>query len=339
MNAGLNDESNLSVTCQIDSAGVLVYSDRQDLALVQSLATREVTFKNWRTFDEKSYRFSFFTTRLTNDENIFNDTLRAEARVSNLMDDFEAGFGKWTSTTGWGLLQGRAHTGKFNMDDSPQGVYDNNVNSAVVYNFSFDLSRLNAVHLVFWSSYNFQSNDLGYVEASADGGNTWAQLGEGFTGRRLTWRQDLRSLTQFCGPGFSEVRIRFRLVTDASGTAPGWSVDDIEIHPTEVPTAVAEQPSQGLPTEYALLGNYPNPFNPETTIEYQLPRPGRVQVAIYNLAGQLIRTLFDAQQPAGRFKLNWEGKDDFGNSVASGEYLYQLHAGDFSMTKKMILVR
>jgi len=339
MNAGLNDESNLSVTCQIDSARVAVYSDRQDLALLQSLATREITFKNWRTLEEKSYRLSFFITRLINDENVFNDTLRAIVSVSNLMDDFETGFGKWTSATGWGINGQRFHSGRFSMDDSPQGNYGNNVNSAVNYNFSFDLSQQSAAHLSYWSWNVLQPNDFGYVEASTDGGVTWNQLGARHEGVQRTWTQEYRSLTPYCGPGFKDVRIRFRLVTDASGVFPGWNLDDVEIHEGESPTAVAEQESEGVPKEYALLGNYPNPFNPETSIEYQLPRPGRVEVSVYNLAGQHIRTLRQAHQPAGKYKLRWDGKDELGNSVASGVYLYRMHAGEFSATKKMILAK
>ncbi len=339
MNAGLNDESNLAVTCQIDSAGVIVYSDKQGLTLLQSLATREVTFKNWCTFGEKSYQFSFFTMRLTNGENIFNDTLRTTVSVSNLLDDFETGFGKWTSATGWGINGQRFHSGKFSMDDSPTGNYGNNVNSAVNYNFSFDLSGQSAAHLSYWSWNVLQPNDFGYVEVSTDSGATWNQLGARHEGVQRSFTQEYRSLTPYCGPGFTDVRIRFRLVTDASGVFPGWNLDDIEIHEGESPTAVAEQEPQGVPQTFALLGNYPNPFNPETTIEYQLPRPGRVEIAVYNLAGQLVRTLLQAPQPAGRFKLRWDGKDDRGANVASGVYLYQLQAEGFSATKKMVLMR
>lgn len=339
MNAGLSNESNLTVTCQIDSAGVVVYSDRQELASLSSLATGEITFKNWRTHGESQYRASFYATKLGNDENVFNDTLRATINVSSLLDDFETGFGKWASAAGWGLNGQRFRSGKFSMDDSPTGNYGNNANSAVTYNFSFDLSQQRAAHLSYWSWNVLQPNDYGYVEVSTDGGATWNQLGARHEGVQRSFAQEYRSLTPYCGPGFNDVRIRFRLVTDASSVFPGWNVDDIDIHEGESPTAVAEQESEGAPQSYALLGNYPNPFNPETTIEYQLPRAGKVKVVIYNLAGQLVRILIDAQQAAGRFKLNWDGKDERGNQVASGVYLYELQAGNFWAKKKMVLMR
>lgn len=105
------------------------------------------------------------------------------------------------------------------------------------------------------------------------------------------------------------------------------------------PTAVTDRESATQITTYALLNNYPNPFNPETSIEYQLPYLSDVKLNVYNLKGEFIRTLVDAQQPAGRFRIKWDGKDQLGGSAASGVYLYKLQAGKFSETKKMILLR
>jgi enterochelin esterase family protein len=338
MNAGLNDESNLSINCRIDSAGVKVYSDVQTIAQLRSLEAKEVTFKNWRTYDAKNYKISFYPTKLANEENVLNDTLRTTVAVSNLVDDFEAGFGKWSSSTGWGLTKERFHSGQFSMDDSPGASYGNNVNSAVTCNFSFDLSKQNAAHLSYWTFNYIRPNDFGYVDVSTDSGKSWKQLGASYSGIR-TWAQDFRSLTPYCGPGFKDVRVRFRLVTDSSLVTFGWNLDDIEIHAGDIQTAVTENAVESLPTEYALYSNYPNPFNPQTFIEYQLPQAGQVKLVVFNLSGQVIRTLVDAPQQPGRFKLRWDGRDDLGNGVASGVYLYQLQAGNFSQTKKMILLR
>lgn len=103
-------------------------------------------------------------------------------------------------------------------------------------------------------------------------------------------------------------------------------------------TSVVEQQGE-QPTNFSLSQNYPNPFNPETTIEYQLPRAGQVKVVIYNVAGKLVRTLIDAQHAAGKFQTHWDGKDELGNQVASGVYLYQLQAGNFQAAQRMILMR
>ena len=97
-----------------------------------------------------------------------------------------------------------------------------------------------------------------------------------------------------------------------------------------------------IPKETVLLPNYPNPFNPETWIPYQLSEPAEVTVAIYAVNGELVRTLALGQMPAGIYQSRtraayWDGKNDVGESVASGIYFYTLTAGDFTATRKMLI--
>lgn len=99
----------------------------------------------------------------------------------------------------------------------------------------------------------------------------------------------------------------------------------------------AEKPS--IPKKYALYENYPNPFNPETTLQFDLPENSYVRLEIYNLLGQRIATLVDSHRPAGEYTQIWDGKDQRGNAVASGIYFYKLTAGDFVQIKKMVLAR
>ena len=94
-----------------------------------------------------------------------------------------------------------------------------------------------------------------------------------------------------------------------------------------------------LPKDYALYQNHPNPFNAETVIRFQLPEASRAVVRIFNTLGQEIRTLVDAQYEVGYHSVRWDSKDNNGNSVSSGLYLYQLRAGTFSQIKTMILIR
>jgi hypothetical protein len=93
-----------------------------------------------------------------------------------------------------------------------------------------------------------------------------------------------------------------------------------------------------LPSTFALAQNYPNPFNPTTTIELALPVASEYNVAIYNIAGQLIRT-YSGYSSAGVVKVEWDGRDASGNPVASGMYFYKANANDFSATKKMLLMK
>jgi len=83
-----------------------------------------------------------------------------------------------------------------------------------------------------------------------------------------------------------------------------------------------------------LSQNHPNPFNPATQISYTLARDGHVKLEIYNLLGQKVATLVDKHQEAGQKRVHWEAKD-----FSSGIYFYKLTAGDFTATKKMVLIR
>jgi hypothetical protein len=93
-----------------------------------------------------------------------------------------------------------------------------------------------------------------------------------------------------------------------------------------------------LPSKFALAQNYPNPFNPQTTIALDLPVAAEYSVAIYNIAGQLIRT-YSGYSEAGVVSIVWDGKDASGSQVASGIYFYKAAADQFSATKKMILMK
>ena len=83
--------------------------------------------------------------------------------------------------------------------------------------------------------------------------------------------------------------------------------------------------------------NYPEPFNPSTTIKYALPADMRVTIKIFNILGQQMRTLANEIQPAGRKNIQWDGKDDFGKPAASGIYFVQLKAGEQRLVKKITL--
>jgi hypothetical protein len=85
--------------------------------------------------------------------------------------------------------------------------------------------------------------------------------------------------------------------------------------------------------------NRPNPFKQWTTVNYQLPGPGKVNIKVYNSAGQLIRELREGRQPAGVHSMHWNGQDDSGRRVASGVYLVRLESNGQTATGKLLLVR
>ncbi len=102
-------------------------------------------------------------------------------------------------------------------------------------------------------------------------------------------------------------------------------------------TAVAEQPE--IPGSYRLGQNYPNPFNPETVITYDLPKASAVKLEVYNLLGLKIATLYSGKQGAGHHTIVWNGRNDAGQKVPSGVYIYRLEAGNFHSCRKMVLMK
>ena len=99
-----------------------------------------------------------------------------------------------------------------------------------------------------------------------------------------------------------------------------------------------------LPSQTQLLANYPNPFNPETWIPFQLSQDTEVIVTIYDVLGELVRQLELGMVRAGRYvtagqAAYWDGKTEVGEAVSSGTYFYQLKAGDYTETRKMVILK
>ena len=94
-----------------------------------------------------------------------------------------------------------------------------------------------------------------------------------------------------------------------------------------------------LPTEFSLAQNYPNPFNPSTQISYSLPYNSDVNITVYNILGEKVKEITNANEEAGEHSVIWDGSNSAGDQVVSGTYFYRIQAGDFSDTKKMSLVR
>ncbi len=161
------------------------------------------------------------------------------------------------------------------------------------------------------------------VMISIDNGVTWA----GVTRIQVdfsTWKYDWNVSQD--GPITLLTKAIDKLGNEES--PQGITVTDLE--QTELST---------IPTEFTLSQNYPNPFNPETIIEFQIPNRSHVTIRIYNLVGQEIVILANEVKDIGHFKIVWDGKDSFGTIVTSGVYIYQMRAGDFVTSRKLILLR
>jgi len=94
-----------------------------------------------------------------------------------------------------------------------------------------------------------------------------------------------------------------------------------------------------LPQEYNLAQNFPNPFNPSTTIQFTIPKNAVVKLVVYNMLGQKVRTIVNQEMEAGTFTASWDGRNDAGNQLSSGAYFYRIETKDFAKTMTMLLLK
>lgn len=106
----------------------------------------------------------------------------------------------------------------------------------------------------------------------------------------------------------------------------------------EVTEGGLELSDSEVPIEYG-IDNFPNPFNPSTEIRYQLPQSEKVQIVIYNVLGQEVRTLVNGKQEAGRYTVQWNGDNEQGYKVPSGMYFLRMKAGKFMTNRKLLLLK
>jgi hypothetical protein len=93
------------------------------------------------------------------------------------------------------------------------------------------------------------------------------------------------------------------------------------------------------PSSFKLYSNYPNPFNPVTTLRYDLPEDGLVNITIYDMMGRVVKTLVNSSQIAGYKSIQWNATNDRNELVSAGLYLYTIQAGEFRQTRKMVLLK
>ena len=192
--------------------------------------------------------------------------------------------------------------------------------------------------------------DGGLIEMSVDGGD-WEQitpvggypctmlnmpnspLPEGtevFAGE-IDWEEVELDLSGYSGLA----RIRFVLGSGGLVTGEGWYIDDVYY---TNPTGTSE--NLILPLVNSLSNNYPNPFNPVTTISFSTTETDQnTELTVYNMKGQKVKTLVNTNLDAGQHKVVWNGKDESGKPVSSGVYFYKMKAGNFIATRKMILMK
>ena len=145
------------------------------------------------------------------------------------------------------------------------------------------------------------------------------------------------------GAGSSSRRHEYEYVDQdlTNGVTYWYRLEDVDYSGnTELHGPVSATPmKKAAPSEFCLYPNYPNPFNPITTISYDLPDDGFVELSVYNMRGEKVSTLIKGNQEAGSYRMNWGGTNLNGEMVSSGIYFLRIVSGSYSKTSKMVFIR
>jgi hypothetical protein len=287
----------------------------------------------------------------------FYREVNPESLTTIFFDDFESGANGWThggTFDEWELgnpAYGPAdvHSGDncwgTDLDNTYENYADCWLKSPLI-----DLTDLACAYLSFWVWNWVEDQNQGFVydplwlDITTDG-ETFYPLCSHMGGVNDNpaipdvggWTMLALDLTKYLG---ETVQIRFRFESDAADVQPGSYIDDVHVYGRAPSTTSVEVEQFAVaPQSFELFQNYPNPFNLGTAISYRLKEDSKVSLAIYNVKGQIVRTLLDETVKSGKHRVVWPGTDDDGLPVASGVYFYKIQAGNEIEVRKMLLVR
>jgi len=287
--------------------------------------------------------FYFYSNGALNDNGWYIDDISISKGVPifNNPETFEFGIGDWNADNGlWEVGTptvgpDSAHSGQNCIGTILGGNYPNNANTRLISpQITLVPQQGNFVELYYWHWFrmnedNLWGNDQGYVQISVKGG-PWQTLAGPIEGYSPVWTQRYVDLSAYAD---STVRIAFYFISNGALNDNGWYIDDVRI--TNLSTDV-DNPSweSKVFKSFALDQNYPNPFNRSTTIHFEIPKESYVKLIVYNMLGQKVMNVVDEEKPAGRYDVSLDG-----SSLPSGVYFYRLFAGEFTSTKKFILLK
>jgi hypothetical protein len=227
-------------------------------------------------------------------------------------------------------------TGQHPFGEPNNGVNDVDGGRTSLTTPIYDLSAYEnpVVEYYRWFTTKLNVNDTFYVEISSDGGANWSTL-EILTQTENFWKKS-RFLVSQMFTQLNQIKIRFIATDKGEPSMVEGAVDDVTLY--SVMTSAVGETSE-LPQSFALRQNFPNPFNAQTEISFDLPHDSDVSLSIYDISGRLIASRQYHAMNAGSHTITWDAGNIGGKEIPSGIYLYKLRAGDKTDTKKMVLLK
>jgi len=337
LNGSLPVRAKVTDNIGIDQVELLWHIGSGEVQSVIMQPAGQDTFQANLSYGNANFGQVVYYCVLATDASTASNTSQTEEQcfsISELaqLDDFEGPIGSWIFTGDWGVTTQFAHASIHSIEDSPATPYGPNSDTYAEWGMPLHLNDFSHALLNFWElSLLEPQHDWGRFEVSADNG-PWDPLLE-VTGVNTIWTLREIPLDAYCGGASQELRFRFRVTTDDQTNLHGWFIDDISIRVDMLVPAANQRPSV-LPTKFALGPIFPNPFNAQSTIQFDLPRDAFITLSIFDLSGRQVEVLKAGAAQAGSHRISLNGSD-----LSAGIYFCRLQASDFEAIQKLVLLK
>jgi len=227
-------------------------------------------------------------------------------------------------------------TGQHPLGDPNNGANDVDGGRTTLISPIYDLSSYEnpMVEYYRWFTTKLNVNDTFYVDISSDGGASWTPL-EILTTTENFWKKS-RFLVSQLFTQLNQVRLRFAATDEGEASLVEGAVDDLTLY-SFATTSAGEKVE--LPKAFTVRQNFPNPFNAQTEISFDLPLASDVVLSVYDISGRLVASRYFPSISPGTHTIIWDSADITGHDLPSGIYLYRLQAGQKANTRKMVLLK
>lgn len=322
-----------------DSAVEPVFTDEEGLFVIKDVPYNDYTLR----ISAEDFGTLYQHIILTKPEYNLNAVLYPHF----FKDTFET-LANWETTGSWGLSTQYSYTGDYSLADSPDGFYNANTESFAELRNMIDLTNAENASVTMMARYRFRFNDYCLLQIRTENNDRLSGSGrtEQYPLRNDEWttikefkeQSDWKHydipLAAYCG---GIVSLRFFFWSDENLTETGIYIDDFRVYISSEELSAEQEPT--IPSAFKLEQNFPNPFNAETSIRFNLPNEQHVTLEIFNIAGKKVATLVDEHRGPGSHTIVWEGFDNRQKLVGSGIYFYRLSSEKGSVTRKMVLLK
>ncbi|MBC8376104.1 MAG: S8 family serine peptidase [FCB group bacterium] len=335
-NYGSEDAWEFLVSGSLIYEDEVVWSDSISVAVLEAGQYRELIFDPYFVDIEGELDLHIEILDFEEDLNDFNNEVSEELGIETIVDRFWYyytpywNYGEWDFSTMSGYQDGQSM--HCNHGVTP---YEPNMDNALTFSPGIDIGLLETFAIKYRALYQLEDGaDFGTFEVSTDQEN-WTILNS-HTGTAISWNRHEIDLTEYCGGEYEKLWFRFHFTSDGQNEMLGYFIDHIEFL---IPEAVAIDDELSIPTEFTMTQNFPNPFNPSTTIRFALPEVASARLQIFDIQGKLVQTISSPDLSAGWHQTMWDGKDNDGQLVSAGVYMAKLNAGVHTQSIKMLLLK